>query len=998
MEPVEQLSAALRRGELVVVAGTGVTANLSGGPTTASWGGLLADGIEHVKNADSDAGALLEMRLDRAESVADLTSIADEIRRRLGDNFGRWLSNAVGTLPAHNPALAHALAKLNVPILTTNYDTLLEQLLGRASATWSRPDGMRAVLRKESSAIGHFHGVWNEPDGVVFSEADYRRIVGDAAAQEVQRGAFAMKTFLFIGSDSGLDDPNFGGMVGAFGAAFPSSSNAHFRLCLTSDVDPASAISPLVDIAYGQSYSDLPAFIATLAENAGCDGAVDVVAASRGQILDRLRDNSMLWREAEVLDEKPIDDLIVQPIFLPEPHDQYATNSTIGPEKDKPNPVDLTAALSGSGIVVIAGEENSGVSTAISWALNEAMRLQPNHHAVLIEQPLAPGPTPVTRAVQRTYTAWRAGEVSSRQDHGILGIDNLRFEESDRFNKAIRDAANIAMPLKVIGARQEDAIEIVNSLREYTDEDIRVVYLGRFSSEEAREIARRVAPGREETVASAVMDVIREKNLQRTPFTIIVLVELVRAGVVLHEEESETAVLNQYLDLLLTADFARLRGNASMTLRNKRLVLEQLARKLVEERDDKVTQSKVLEWLQQQFHELGWDFDALGCLNDLIERRVLARDRGNTVRFQRSAYLELMAGIAAKDDINFRRLVFGSPIQLASIVRTYAAMARNDAEVVRLVETEIDRIYARAPTGAVFGSVRRIAAKAELFADRGETDRDGVPDEQEAAGDDAVERDGLQNSYYDDSDDSDSPAFMAARIEDLSPARLAMHVVDLASRVVRDSDEIRDQALKARVLKKLLIAWVTFTDLHEEELSQAQDLDESIKAFFPKSADSDEDLAKLRDALLKLAPCFLTFSGLRYCLGHATLVTRLTGLDFDHSEEQRYGALIRTLALFGSGTTAWIDSLRSIDDHAVRTFFSAVFLASLARYAYIRDNRLTDANRNDIRDFLRRVITERYSFKDIDHKNKVLNSFENSLRTARLQSGRRRATGLEIAI
>lgn len=996
LNPEERLTQALSSQQLVIVAGTGVTMGLARGIPTSNWVGLIEDGIGHVGKRNSDKEALLSLRLEQATTAEDLIGIAQDLQRHLGGDFARWIARSVGDLPLKDPAVALGLGKLNAPILTTNYDDLIERALGRSSATWRLPSEMRRVIRMESSAIGHLHGVWSDIESVVFSRSDYQTITENADAQEVQTSAFNLKTFLFVGVGDGLSDPNFSPMVSAFAQRFPTSPNTHFRLCLNSEVDPTSELGSVVDVGYGDTHGELAAFLERLGASTKAPH-VDLAAKSRVLLLDRLRDNSTLWRDAETLNEKTLTELVVPPIFLPEPHDQYATNTVINSEKDKPIPIGLTDTIEKGGIVLIAGEESSGVSTALTYCLSKALDHLPGTHALLVDEPLAAGPHPVQRVIDRTYDQWGLESPSAEtRERLALGIDNLRYDNSQRFERAINDIVNAPATVKLIGVRQGDAVGVANILKEQTGEEVTVVFLGRFSITEALEIARRVAPGREAKVADYVMIVIRQKNLPRTPLTVTLLVDLVQSGVQLQKQESEIAVLDQYVDMLLNADFTRADPPMGMTLRNKRLVLEVLARKFVEEREDKAPRSKIQEWLEAHFEELGWDYDVSRCIDDLVRRRVLTRSADNTIRFQRSAYLELMAGLAARDDVDFRSMVFSSPLQLASIVRTYAAMTRNDKAVLELVENEIGRISVTTLHGNVFASIRRIDAKKELFADRGETE--GGDDDQNDGSDSGttVEREGIAGSYYDDSDDSDTPAFMTARLEDLSQARVAMLVVDLASRVLRDSDEVRDQELKKRILRKLLVAWVSFTDLYEQELSQLPDLDEVVSSFISDDDTDPDALENLKSFLTRLAPVMLTESGIRYCLSGPSLVTRLAELDLPEGSHAEYASVVRTLALYSSGSRKWIGTLKSISDTAMRSFFCAAYFAGLARYAYIVDSSLSDADRDEIRKFLRRVIGARYNFKGIEHKNKILNDFEASLRREQLQEGRRKPRTITI--
>lgn len=983
MSPKERLIEALKSSRLVVVAGTGVTANLTGGSPVSTWTGLLADGIAKVGAENSRAGDMLSLRLDEAEDVHDLTSIAQDIRKRLGSSFGRWIARSVGELPLKAPELALALGALRAPILTTNYDTLLEQALKRPSASWVNPSEMRRILVERTGTIGHLHGVWTDAANLVFSDGDYTNLTRQTSVGQYQAAAFTMNTFLFIGVGDGLRDPNFDPMVKKFGAAFPNVNDAHFRLCLNEEVDEASELASVIDVGYGDQHSDLVSFVQDLARHVETSD-IDLLGRSRAQILNALRDNSTLWRDAETLDEKGFEDLVIAPIFLPEPHDQYFTNSVVKREKQRPVPIDIDELLKRDGTLLIVGEENSGVSTALAYCLHRALDLRPGSHSLLCSDPQGAGASPVQRVINRTYLEWglkaQSNETLSTQ---ILGIDNLRADGTQRFRKAIADIVASPGALKVLAVRQSDVAAMTNALKQ-GGEDVEVAYLGRFSDLEAQTLAERIAPGRGAEIASEAMTIIRDKNLPRTPFTLTLLVELVQSGTRLRSEESEIAVLDQYLSLLLDAEFLKVTPIPGMTVRMKRRVLEEIARKFVELKEDHAALGDASIWVSELFASLGWEtFSVRGCLDELIARRVLMVNSEDVLKFQRSAYLELMAGLAAREDPVFRSMVFEAPIQLATIVRSYAAMARNDAQVLELVETELSRITVGPLRGSAFKSVRRVDASDELFADDSDADStDDGPAEQNTA----VERSGMTGSYYDDTPDADSPAFLTAHLEELSSARIAMLVVDLASRVLRDSDEVKDQDLKSRVLKKVLLAWVAFTDLYELEVASYKEIDEvAIELFGEDGSEPDADeRARLTSFLVRAVSVILTNSGIDYCLSGPTLISRLLAQPVHADELGDEVSVLRLLALLGSGGHHWVETLGELSDSAIRSFFCASLVAARVRYAYLTDETLSDAQRDKIRAFLRRIIDARYNFRNVTHRNNSLNDFENQLRQDRL--------------
>jgi hypothetical protein len=557
----------------------------------------------------------------------------------------------------------------------------------------------------------------------------------------------------------------------------------------------------------------------------------------------------------------------------------------------------------------------------------------------------------------------------------------LSFETSLRYERALADITKKETAFTIIGVRQTDAVDIAQSLAELGITDVTIVYLGRFSNVEAGEIARRVAPGREVRFVQTVMVIIRDKHLPRTPFTITLLMELLNSGKTLKNQNSEIEVLNEYLNLLLFGDFYRVTASSGMSLRNKRVVIQHIARRLVEGREDKAPYGEVAKWVTELFDELGWSYEVDEVLRDLKQRRILSVNSSNEVHFQRAIYLELLAGIAAKDDEEFRSLIMASPLELASILRMYAAMTRNDKSVLEIVDSELDRIAIKSPTGSVFASVRQRDAPPSLFQEALSTDEpDGA-----TPTDGLVDRAPDRTVYYDRSDDSDRPTFLAARVEDLPPARVAMLVVDLASRVLRDSDEIRDQEYKQQVLGRLLQSWVMFLDLFQAELTAEPRLDEVVERIYNKPEAKPKELLAFKNSLLRVVPSYITYSGLSYCLSSPTLDRLLSEFKPKSVELGEWAALMRTLTLYSNNSTTWIETLSDLSSDAVRTWLSASFLANMARYAFIADARLTDNHRDKIRAYLRDVVTARYSFSNVANKNTVLNNFEADLRSARLR-------------
>ncbi len=132
-------------GRGLVVVGTGVTLSATAGtPGThlASWDGLLRHGIDHCirfGRRDEAWATALRLRL-KPQDTEELLAVASEVCAALGaprgGEYGRWLQDTVGSLRAARRDELESLRDLGLPLATTNYDDLLEEVTGLPAATW----------------------------------------------------------------------------------------------------------------------------------------------------------------------------------------------------------------------------------------------------------------------------------------------------------------------------------------------------------------------------------------------------------------------------------------------------------------------------------------------------------------------------------------------------------------------------------------------------------------------------------------------------------------------------------------------------------------------------------------------------------------------------------------------------------------------------------------------------------------------------------------------
>jgi hypothetical protein len=273
----DDLREQLARGQVVVVVGSGVSVAATGGAPAASWLALLHDGVarcEAVVGHGLPAGWSNRIRaqIDSGD-VEELLSAADNITRRLdgpnGGEYGRWLRESVGSLKVVDPEVIQALAELDAPIVTTNYDGLIEQVTGLPTVTWRQGALVERVVRRDDPGVVHLYGSWRDPVSVVLGTRSYEQVLGDEHAQAVQRALAMLQSLLFVGFGSGLADPNFGVLRAWLGRVLPGSQYRHFRLGRSGELAALQAehgsAERIMMVGYGPNYADLAPFLRTLA-------------------------------------------------------------------------------------------------------------------------------------------------------------------------------------------------------------------------------------------------------------------------------------------------------------------------------------------------------------------------------------------------------------------------------------------------------------------------------------------------------------------------------------------------------------------------------------------------------------------------------------------------------------------------------------------------------------------------------------------------------------
>lgn len=263
---LEDLRKELAQGEVLVVVGTGVSIQATGGAKFAKWDELILDGIAHAQGTNLLKDAEAERLRQQLEggTVDDRLDVAEEVEKALGREFRLWLHKTVGALGVKDASVIDAVHGLGAPIATTNYDDLLTRGRSVRHVPWTNVAAAQEILRgHRRDAVLHLHGSFDDPDSVVLGRQSYQKLLASSGAQGVQQGLAATKALLFIGCGDGLTDPNLGHLLDWVDEAFGDSVYRHYRLCRTAEQKAPKG--RLFDVAYGDDFDDLVRFLCSIA-------------------------------------------------------------------------------------------------------------------------------------------------------------------------------------------------------------------------------------------------------------------------------------------------------------------------------------------------------------------------------------------------------------------------------------------------------------------------------------------------------------------------------------------------------------------------------------------------------------------------------------------------------------------------------------------------------------------------------------------------------------
>lgn len=990
----ERLRNEIAQKTAVIVVGTGASAALSGAAECANWIGLLRNGLAKVFALDPDEenamtlqGMLLDEAVDRG-NTNDIVGVASVVSQRLkagsAQRYADWLRETVGELKVTDDRLAKAIGALNVPILTTNYDTLIETALGVDGVSWDDAESMRDVFKHEVPKILHLHGIWNRPDTVILSSEDYGRLLANPPSQFVQQSHYATKAFVYIGYGSGLSDPNFGHMLDEHRKLFPSSRGTHYRLCAEADalhLSAAHADDDIRVISYGADYSCLPGFLEEIANSLKLEVVAlrDGVAFAREAVIENIRSNVLLTLGD--LDTRDIQELTVAPVLLPVPHSRFAAAREAVGENIKPGRIDPDSVASERKILIVAGDELSGVSTAIQLLL-ASFTNQLGAAPIYVDARVCTSmPRPLKQEVMvqaiRSRIVDRRGDLLP--DH-VLAIDDVKPREGRLFDALIGEIFESRAEAIIIGCREGDESAIAARFAGHRLET-ETVFVGRFGKQEVIALAGLVSSARSEEVATRVLDIIRKQRLQRTPLNICLLISLAFDGEALGDAVSDTAILDHYVRHVIGWNGPYIDARMTLNPQNREAALSELAKHMTTRQEGALPYNEALKCMEEFFEEVGWSESARDTLDSFIVMRVLKVTDQDRVTFRQTSYLHLFAAKAANGDSELHDRIMEDPVYYSPIVRHYAALLRNSTKTLERMLELLDEWSIVNPESTVFLPFLATVAPKELgpYPNDDDDDDEGSDAEVEVA-----------PLAYDDSPDDDVVPFPLEDQKMLPEWLQKTNLIDLVSRVLRDSDQVRDSELKDEILERVLRFWGHLLDSFAVE----EIFDEAANIVASRLSEGDEESGRKEEHLAAqlrlLVPTYIVVAGINVCLSSNKLLTNLRRVS--KKEEVVSDPLASTMAMilsFSLAADGWTSLLPDLLKNHGDRWIVGILIRAFAENAYLGQH-LETKDEVELLRFLRETTDRKHSFSSDEVRLRELSNYEQKMERERLLNTHKR--------
>ncbi|WP_082331088.1 SIR2 family NAD-dependent protein deacylase [Kocuria palustris] len=979
MDLREGLVEAVTRKQAVIVAGAGLSAALSPRFPGVSWKRLVRDGADYASKREKDS--IFENQLKSIVSVLDddtneinedsliayATAVKASLKKHGKQAYADFLNDVFSSAQAEYPELAELIESLECPIATTNYDTLIESALGwkNAPTLVGDSDAALRIFRSEERGVVHLHGVWSNPDSVVFSQQDYEEFTKNQKSLNLRNAAYAMKSFIFIGQGSGVMDPGFTQLKQQWAEMFESSRHYHYLLCRDADMDYFTkelAGTTIRPVSYGQEHADLPKFIKEVEKQSKvARPAVSIETLANdliGLIGEEIRDKSLA--HPRIISTVDAPQLIVDPIFIPKHHELYSYErqkqiASADQEQDDQY-ISVERLIKPGKIWIVVGEENSGLTTALYWlalkSIEESRRILP----ITVDYRNYSKKRRLNALIGNRI---REAEYPMKNKDDVpeftLVVDSFSLDSSslaDRFMGDMKSLEN--MRNAFIGCRLGNEWDIFEKFQnsEFDVNNVEVAYLGKPGKTDVVKYAELVSPDLPIGRSDQALSVIRREHLARNPFNLSLVLRLVSDKSTNSDGlNSPAKLVSKFIELMLSTLGEGLDSRETLVYENVALILEKLAEVMVEKQTASLSYSQAMRIFENVFEEYEWGEDASRWVDLLVDMRILMKS-GNTISFRQSSFLFFFAANGAEKSDGFKRILYLEPLKYAPIIKMMASISRRDREGLERVTALLDDWDTYVPCGRIYKPAVSFGLEALENGEPGEND--GLWDGQDAEaekGDDVDYR-------YDTSSDRDVEPFPLRPVGEAPESYRLFITLDLASTVLRETDEIEVRGLKDESFRRILKGWGSLLDILERDEEFKERSRSKLLEVGSSYSISEERVDELIEQFNPLYCAFIVLSGVDGSLRSKKLAGGARRVSESLKQNQDEPLISAGLTLFQMTdySRGWSNRIGDSSSNMQDTWFFVNFVSEVVMSFYVFGGPVSNEEEMRVKEIIRAKI------------------------------------------
>ncbi len=560
-----------------------------------------------------------------------------------------------------------------------------------------------------------------------------------------------------------------------------------------------------------------------------------------------------------------IEEILIPPRFLSTPFKEAQAAATFS-EGVSAHEVDALERLHDSGVLLVSGDQQSGVSSSLLWLLSQSYRSD----ATKMPAYLSASNSDLGTRREATTLAKAASAFGHRKDDSedpdlTLAVDDLDPTGRHKLTRLVTFIGKNPRHRYLLGCESDRIAAIAEALQEAGIKHSRV-HLAPFGRTELRKLAKTIKRG-EEADVEQIYGLIRTQSLPQTPFTMVALITVVSAEQ-LRADLNESDLLDAFVKLLLgsgqLADMERL----GMDFRRRVVLLGELARTIYELPGHSIPVPDAERLLLEYFDKRALLLSAGQVLGSLVSRQVLIEQDGE-IAFRHPALLHLFVGQwMLEKPSNKLEMLEHCGANRAPITHA-AALKRNDRELLAKVgeysAKVIGGIAEKLPRERVDELLEDFEAVDTWAGEHFDETLSIMPERKTRA-----ELDAEVDRFAETLDVKGEP------LE--SPAVLALNELDrattLLSNVLRNSELVDDVDLKRESFEKALEGWILMIGA-----MIAEDGEEgSIRTLVEEMANEhggDEDEDELMTRLVLMLMVIVTGTAAQHRLGSQQLAATI---------------------------------------------------------------------------------------------------------------------------